>query len=243
VIDDPNGSTTEPIATPEYDDDEAVRLAITSAFGADALELLEEEDESPLLADRASTPVEPPSPSALDQLIARIDAEFAPASSSSAGVVNRPDTARRAKFIVFVLAETSLAVPLQDVLEIHRMPRITPIPNVPGWILGVTNLRGDILSVVDLRGLLGLGASPSERSGLIMVVRSRDHELTTALVVDRVPGMVNLDPDRFSMPTSGLDGPIAQYLRGVAEDRDRLLALIDLDALLRSPEMRQFQIA
>lgn len=242
MIDDPTGSIIEPIAAPApVGEDEAVRRAIASAFGADALDLLDEDDEEALLA--AQSPPASPTTSALDQLIAQIDAESAPASTSAASDAVRPDTARRAKFIVFTLAETNLAVTLEDVLEIHRMPRVTPIPNVPDWVLGVTNLRGDILSVVDLRGLLGLGASPSERSGLIMVVRSRDHEVTTALVVDRVPGMATLDPERFAMPTSGLDGPLAHYLRGVAEDRDRLLALIDMDALLRSAEMRQFQIA
>jgi purine-binding chemotaxis protein CheW len=232
----------EPITTPEAPSvevepvvgDDAVRLAIEQAFGSEALSLLDGGDAAAGGGPR------------LDELIAEIDREqeaLGPPSHLVAEAAGRRLAAATRKFVVFVLADTHFAVPLEDVLEIQRLPRITTIPSVPDWVLGVTNLRGEILSVVDLRALLGIGDPGHGPGGLIMVVRSSDQELTTALVVDRVPGMTSLPPDRIVAPTSAVDARISPYMRGVAEDRDRLLVVLDLDELLLSREMRQFQQA
>ncbi|HXU44077.1 MAG TPA: chemotaxis protein CheW, partial [Thermoanaerobaculia bacterium] len=58
--------------------------------------------------------------------------------------------------VVFLLGATRCAVPIDRVLEIGDVPAITPVPNVPAWVRGVANLRGDILAIVDLGAYVGL---------------------------------------------------------------------------------------
>jgi purine-binding chemotaxis protein CheW len=145
--------------------------------------------------------------------------------------------------IVFSLAGTDYAVPIGSVLEISRPQHVTPLPHVPPWLLGLTNLRGDIISLVDLRGFLGLGEAAADGGGRLLVVRSRREDLTTCLVVDRVKEILRVNGDQIAAPAAPPDDPVGPYLRGVSEHQGRLLVFLDLDRLLHSPEMRQFESA
>jgi purine-binding chemotaxis protein CheW len=227
------------------DEQAVLRQAIEKAFGAGALNLLEDdagdlarfEEQAARGGDGASL--------GLDELIAEIDSEYGPSRLArlTSGVTPRKSEASAAavKHIVFALGETHFAVPMSGVLEIQRPPRVTPVPNVPAWVLGVANLRGEIISVSDLRTFFGFEAINYEHSGRIMVVRSADQELTTGLIVDRVIGMVGLSPDRLATPAAGIEDPIAPFMSGITEDGGRLIVAIDLEGLLQSREMRQFQ--
>ena len=61
----------------------------------------------------------------------------------------------REQFIRFYLNDILLAIPLKSALEIGHRPVITPLPNLPDWLLGVSNVRGEIVSIVDLKIFLG----------------------------------------------------------------------------------------
>src|SRR5262249_2239641 len=97
------------------------------------------------------------------------------------------------RHLIFSLADGDCAVPAAQVLQVDRPPERRRGPNVPDWVLGVANARGDIISLVDLRGFLGLPPPEHPGRSRVVVVRSRDAELTTGLVVDRVVGMRVLD--------------------------------------------------
>src|SRR5205823_3689408 len=155
-----------------------------------------------------------------------------------------PQTAKQGeRQVLFTLAGTDYAVPLANVLEIGRPLTITPTPNVPEWVLGVANLRGDIVSMVDLRAFFGLEPSAHDPSRRVLVVRARTEDLTAGLVVDRVKGMRYLPPERVGPPVALAEDRIGPYTRGILEHEGRLLVLLDLDRLLLSEEMRQFEFA
>jgi len=113
---------------------------------------------------------------------------------------------------------------------------------VPAWVRGVTNLRGDILSVIDMRTYLGLEASASH-SARMLVVRLLNEDFATGLLVDGVDRIVSVPPDQITPPESSLEGPLAKYLTGMCVVEERLVAVLDLDQLLRSSEIRQFEEA
>src|SRR5262249_10077058 len=106
-------------------------------------------------------------------------------------------------------------------------------------LLGVANVRGDIVSMVHLRSFLGLDSGAGE--GRMMVVRASSHDLVTGLIVDQVRGIRSLPEQGIAAPSTPVEDRVAPYLRGVAEADGRLLVLLDLDRLLLSPEMRQFE--
>jgi purine-binding chemotaxis protein CheW len=145
------------------------------------------------------------------------------------------------QYIVFALAGTDYAVPIGNVVEVGRPRHITPLPNVPDWMTGLTNLRGDVISVVNLRAFLGMDLVPLGNAGRMLVARSTTEDTTTGLLVDRVRQISKLPVRQIAAPTSPLEDRVTPYLRGVAEHAGRLLVVLDLDRLLLSPDMRQFE--
>jgi purine-binding chemotaxis protein CheW len=168
------------------------------------------------------------------------DAQLAgPAAMASAPPDPRGGPASTERFVLLSIAATDYAVPETCVTELERVPAITPVPHVPAWLRGVTNLRGDILSVIDMRMFLGVDG-PLPPAARMLVVRLPDEEFSAGLLVDAVNRIVSLRPDDIRPPASPLEGPLIPYLRGVCTVGERLVAVLDLDRLLRSPEIRQF---
>jgi purine-binding chemotaxis protein CheW len=182
---------------------------------------------------------------ALEEVIGSIDAELDDIEfQSPLGYLgdHLPEPERFAKqHLVFTLAGTRYAIPSENVLEIGRVGAITSVPNVPSWMLGVTNRRGDILSIVDFREFLELEPSSRETERML-VVRTVGDEVMTGLIIDQVNGMLYLEPDQIKAPAAPFEARAAQYLKGLCEQKGELVAVLDLEMLLQSAEMRQFEL-
>jgi purine-binding chemotaxis protein CheW len=165
---------------------------------------------------------------------AQLDAAAAPAAAAPAA--ERP---RSARFVQFTIAESSYAVSEAFVTELDRVPGITIVPQTPVWLRGVTSLRGDVLSVVDLRVLLGLEAT-SAHTGRMLVVRLLDEEFSVGLLVDGVDRIITLEADAVHPPAAPLEGPLAPFLTGMCVAGEQLVTIFDLERLLRSADIRQF---
>jgi purine-binding chemotaxis protein CheW len=179
--------------------------------------------ENPLTPDRT-----------LGDAVAAADAQLEPAAV--AGLAGGAETER---FVLLSLASTDYAVAESCVTEIDRVPATTAVPGTPAWLSGVTNRRGDILSVIDLRAFAGLdGRSPV--LARMLVARLPDDDFMAGLIVDAVDRIVAIPHDAIRPPTAALDGPLVAYVRGLCAISERLVAVLDLDRLLRSPDIRQF---
>ena len=150
------------------------------------------------------------------------------------------DAAHGHRYVLLSIASAHYAVREAFVTELERVPKITPVPHVPAWVRGVTNLRGDILSVIDMRTVLGLDPSSSHLARML-VVRLLNEDFATGLLVDGVDRIVAVPPDQITPPESSLEGPLAPYLSGMCVIDERLVAVLDLDRLLRSSDIRQFE--
>ena len=178
----------------------------------------------------------------LQGLLAQIDRETSHDPLSELPNAPRRESANpAAKHVLFVLNEAHYAVPLANVLELQRLPHITTLPHVPDWLRGVTNLRGDVLSVVDLRSLLGLPPAESNISQRLIVVRSTREEISTGWIVDRVTGIRGIAAEDLKPCSTLMTGPAVSFLSGVVERDARLIAVLDVNRVLSSPEMRQFE--
>jgi purine-binding chemotaxis protein CheW len=170
---------------------------------------------------------------AISALPAAADQLPAPAASASAPVRTA------ARYVLFSVAGAHYAVPQPHVTELDRVPAFTFVPNVPPWVRGITNRRGDILSVVDARTLLGIERLAAG-NGRMLVVRLLDDSCSLGLLVDEVHQIVTVPPGDVRAPGPGLDGPLAPFLAGLVELDQRTVAVLDLDRFLRSPLVRQF---
>jgi chemotaxis signal transduction protein len=133
--------------------------------------------------------------------------------------------------LICALRDEEFALPLSDVLEVLRFPPVTQTPHTPDWLLGVTNRRGEILSVVDLAAFLGRPTAAPSPGRRLVVVRSRRDDLTTAFVVDRLCGLRTLPPDEMAPAAE------APFVRGACGPA----AVLDLDGMLESPRLRRLE--
>ncbi|MBC7797580.1 MAG: chemotaxis protein CheW [Pyrinomonadaceae bacterium] len=121
------------------------------------------------------------------------------------------------KHIVFKLDENLFAFSAADVMEIAHPLKVTPLPFVPSWLTGVTNLRGDILAVVDLRRLWNKeSAMQGANKTKMLVLRSRKENLMMGLVVDSVREMCVLPEERASVnveQTTAINNLCGGYLQ------------------------------
>lgn len=139
----------------------------------------------------------------------------------------------RTEYLSFWLSDEEHAVPIRLVREIQKPPPITEVPRAAAHVLGVITLRGEVIPVFDPRVRLGLARQEPTRDTRVMIVDLG--EGPSALVVDRVGGVVRLAPSEIEPTPHGLGAAEGELLAGVGRSGGtRLLILLDLPALLRA---------
>jgi len=146
------------------------------------------------------------------------------------------------QLVSFRIGEEEFGVDILMVQEIIRLPTITPIPNAPVFILGMINLRGKIIPVIDLRQRLKIrGNKPAatDRSTRILIVEIYNH--VTGFIVDSVSEVMKVPISEIE-PTPHLVGASvdAEYIRGVIKMQNRLIVLLDFRNILKSQEESEF---
>jgi purine-binding chemotaxis protein CheW len=130
------------------------------------------------------------------------------------------------RYLAFSLSGEEYAVPLLSVKEVIGIPEITPIPFAPPHFLGIMNLRGQIVSVLDLRTKFGMKeAARSEESALIILNLD---PIFLGVVVDSVNKVIGVLASEISDPPELLDVNAAAFLTGVARKEDKLILLLDI---------------
>jgi purine-binding chemotaxis protein CheW len=147
---------------------------------------------------------------------------------------------RRARYLLFSLAGSLYAVESRFVAEVGRAPRTTLVPHTPPWVRGVTSLRGDVVSVVDLRTFIGLDPT-STHTGRLLLARLPDEDFSVGLLVDRVDQIASVPADDVRPPDAPIEGALARCLVGTCEVASQFVAVLDLERFMRSPEIRQFE--
>jgi purine-binding chemotaxis protein CheW len=140
------------------------------------------------------------------------------------------------EFIAFTLEGETYAVPVIALREIVRVPPLTEIPRAEAALLGVMNLRGEVLPVYDIKPKLQLAAAPRQnpaaapRSARVLVVRSEQGD--AGLFVDAVTGVVRLRPSTIEAPPPGVAGGEHDCVVGLGRKGDALFILVDVDQAL-----------
>ncbi len=133
------------------------------------------------------------------------------------------------RHLVVRTADIRLAVPLESVRDVMRPLPLTALPGTPDWVAGVANVRGDIVTVIDLAAFLELG-EPAARRGLV-IVQGNDGCVLGALV-DEITGIRAVTDDA----ESPIDNRLAQFLAGVGADPSGLVHRLSVANLLTALE-------
>lgn len=138
-------------------------------------------------------------------------------------------------YLVFSLCGQSFAIPTHIAREVLRPPRLVPVPRIGQMILGIINLRGQVLAVTDLCPLLGLKRQGDVATGRLVVVEAEG--LTTALAVDEVAGIHQYPDDAIEPLAQGPGGMSSSVTSGQIKQEDGLLILLKMEQILASGDL------
>ena len=142
------------------------------------------------------------------------------------------------RWVTFFLSQEKYGINVMQVQEVLRVSEIAPVPGAPDYVLGIINLRGNVVTVIDTRQRFGLESKEVDDSSRIVIVESNDQ--VVGILVDSVAEVVDLQLSEIeSAPNVGSEDS-SRFIQGVASQQDELLIIIDLNKLLSDEEWEEF---
>jgi purine-binding chemotaxis protein CheW len=141
------------------------------------------------------------------------------------------------QFCTFYLDQLLFGVELRGVQEVIRSLDITKVPLAPGVVSGLINLRGQIVTAVDLRKRLELAPRPEGAPAMNVVVRSEDGAVS--LLVDEIGDVVEVNETTFERPPETLRGPVRAMILGVHKLKDRLMHVLDIEKACQMADLAE----
>jgi purine-binding chemotaxis protein CheW len=135
--------------------------------------------------------------------------------------------AKTSQFCTFYLDKLVFGVELKGVQEVIRSLDTTKLPLAPEVVSGLINLRGQIVTAVDLRRRLELEPAPTSMRAMNVVVRSQDGPVS--LLVDEIGDVVEVEESSFETPPETLRGTVRTMILGVHKLDDRLMHVLDIE--------------
>jgi purine-binding chemotaxis protein CheW len=136
--------------------------------------------------------------------------------------------------VTFALDREEFGIPIGQVREVIRVSDITRVPQARPHVRGVTNLRGRILAVVELRTRMGLKPAEITPRSRVVVVGIRERIL--GILVDGVSQVVKVPTTTVTPAPEEVMSPGTDYITGVARWNSRLIILLDLEKVLQLPD-------
>lgn len=141
------------------------------------------------------------------------------------------------QMVIFRLSGEEFGMDISQVREIIRMQNITPMPKAPEFVDGVINLRGQIITVMDLAKRFGLKKSDFSDKTRIVVTEVKNH--TVGLVVDEVPEVLRIPESEIEATPKMIESQVhSDFIKGVGKLKDRLVIVLDADRILSVDEAK-----
>lgn len=131
------------------------------------------------------------------------------------------------QFCTFFLDQLFFGVEVQRVQEVIRYQEMTRVPLASAVVSGLINLRGQIVTAIDLRRRLELDERPADRPPMNVVIRTDDGAVS--LLVDEIGDMREVDEDAFERPPETVKGIARDLICGAYKLKDRLLLVLDME--------------
>src|SRR5580700_11244975 len=142
--------------------------------------------------------------------------------------------AKTQQFCTFYLDKLMFGVDLGKVQEVIRYLEITEIPLAPRVVSGLMNLRGQIVTGIDLRRRLGLADRPDDAHPMNVVIRTSDGAVS--LLVDEIGDVVETTEESFERPPETLQGKVREVILGVHKLEKHLLDVLDTEKACETAE-------
>ncbi len=140
------------------------------------------------------------------------------------------------EWVTFSLDNEKYGIPVMHVKEVLKMTEIAPVPGAPSFVLGIINLRGNVVTVIDTRKRFGL--MPAETTDSTRIVIIEDDNETVGMLVDSVAEVADLRESEIEVAPNVGNDESSKYIHGVSNQGDELLILVDLEKLLSLAQYR-----
>ena len=142
------------------------------------------------------------------------------------------------QWVTFRLCNETYGINVMQVKEVLRYTEIAPVPGAPAFVLGIINLRGSVVTVIDTNSRFGLASSEITDDTRIVIIESEEQVI--GILVESVAEVVYLRQSEIeSTPNAGTDES-AKFIQGVSNRNGELLILVDLNKLLNEDEWSEF---
>lgn len=138
------------------------------------------------------------------------------------------------QWVTFRLDGETYGINVMQVQEVLRYSEIAPVPGAPSYVLGIINLRGNVVTVIDTRHRFGLADGEVTDNTRIVIIETDNHVI--GILVDSVAEVVYLKQSEIETAPNVGNDESARFIQGVCHKNDELLILIDLNKLLTNEE-------
>jgi purine-binding chemotaxis protein CheW len=138
------------------------------------------------------------------------------------------------EWVTFRLDAEKYGIDVMRVREVLRNTEIAPVPGAPGFVLGIINLRGNVVTVIDTRKRFGLNPKAIDEASRIVILETGDE--VVGMMVDSVAEVVDLRASSIETAPNVGNDESAKFIQGVSNCDDGLLILVDLSKLLSTED-------
>lgn len=138
------------------------------------------------------------------------------------------------EFATFLVGDSLIGIDILQVQEINRNLDLTRVPHALPCVRGVVNLRGDVVTVIDLRVVFGLPKQPIDRSSRNIILSTGDERI--GLLVDRIADVVYARSDEIDAPPANLNGVSGRFFSGVYKLENDLLLILNTETAVALPQ-------
>jgi purine-binding chemotaxis protein CheW len=147
---------------------------------------------------------------------------------ASVSAIEKTETAQTSgQFSTFFVGDLFFGVDVLRVQEVLRFQQMTSVPQAPEVIEGLINLRGQIVTAVDMRRRLRLPPRAADQTPMNMVIRTEDGPVS--LLVDEIGDVLDMDTSLYERPPESLNAAARELIRGVYKLKDRLMLVLDVE--------------
>lgn len=143
------------------------------------------------------------------------------------------------QWVTFRLDNETYGVNVMQVQEVLRMTEIAPVPGAPDYVLGIINLRGNVVTVIDTRKRFGL--EPRDVDDATRIVITEIEQQVIGMLVDAVAEVVDVRMSEIETAPNVGNDESSRFIQGVSSREGELLILVDLSKLLSADELKEMQ--
>ncbi len=135
------------------------------------------------------------------------------------------------------MGEEESGIEIMHVLEVVGLKKITEVPDMPDFVKGVINLRGQVIPIVDVRTRFGMETVEYDDRSCVLVVNMQEQQI--GLIVDKVSDVLDIPEAQVQPPPKVSNRPGSRYISGLGKAEEEVKVLLDVQKLLYQEEMGQ----